>query len=414
MNQGIKTNQGDKIGLTAFEKRLKRRVTGRAHPFFAVCPPGLTAFCKNEILSHGFDQEKLAVTQGGVEFKCKPDTCMELNLKLGSPSRILMRISQFKADAFNKFEKKMAAIEWELFLPGHCSPKFKVTTKKSALYHSDAIAQRSDAILRQRLGAMEPGKSIPPNKNGLQTIFIRADHDNFTISLDCSGDLLFKRGIKKQVGQAPLRETLAFAMLHWANFTDKDILIDPMCGSGTFSLEGAMVKAHMPPGFSRSFAFEAWPGFSNKTLTWQKNQIKTQIKYQIREQHDQNNTPRIFASDIDEEALDALNQNSSAPPFDQLIDVSRKDFFNLLPDTNLKGKKGVLMLNPPYGKRLGKKQNTAYFYREIGKKLDSDFKGWRVGIIFPDRKTLSNCGLRLEPHPIFHGGLDIFAGVGII
>ncbi len=400
--------------MNAFEKRLKRRVTGREHPFFAVCPPGLTAFCKNEMLSLGFDPDKLAITKGGVEFNCKPDTCMELNLRLGSPSRILMRISQFKADAFNKLEKKMAAIDWELFLPKACSPKFNVTTKKSALYHSDAIAQRSEAILRQQLGTAEPKKTTLQKKKESQTIFIRADHDIFTISLDASGDLLFKRGIKKQVGQAPLRETLAFAMLHWANFTDKDILIDPMCGSGTFSIEAAMIKAHMPPGFSRSFAFEAWPGFSNKTFTWQKNQIKTQIKHQTKAIGDKNISTQIFASDIDDEALDALKQNSSAPPFDQLIDVSRKDFFNLLPDTNLKGKKGVLMLNPPYGKRLGKKQNTAYFYREIGKKLDSDFKGWRVGIIFPDRKTLSGCGLGLEPHSLFHGGLDIYAGVGIV
>ncbi|MCF6248965.1 MAG: RNA methyltransferase, partial [Desulfobacula sp.] len=225
--------------MNAFEKRLKRRVTGREHPFFAVCPPGLTAFCKNEILATGFDPDKLAITRGGVEFNCKPDTCMQLNLKLGSPSRILMRISQFKADNFGKFEKKMAGIEWELFLPENCSPNFKVTTKKSALYHSDAIALRSETILRQKSGLGEK-KNIRQNQNTAQTIFIRADHDHFTISLDTSGDLLFKRGIKKQVSQAPLRETLAFAMLTWANFSAKDILIDPIFGSVPFSLEGSM------------------------------------------------------------------------------------------------------------------------------------------------------------------------------
>ncbi|MCF6249455.1 MAG: hypothetical protein L3J69_19180, partial [Desulfobacula sp.] len=154
--------------------------------------------------------------------------------------------------------------------------------------------------------------------------------------------------------------------------------------------------------------------FSKKTFTWQKNQIENRIKNQVKELFDQYKGSHIFASDIDDEALDALNKNRSAPPFDQLIDVSKKDFFSLSPDKTLKGKKGVVMLNPPYGKRLGKQQNTASFYREIGKKLSLDFKKWRVGIIFPDRKTLNTFGIRLEPHPIFHGGLDIFAGIGII
>lgn len=113
-------------------------------------------------------------------------------------------------------------------------------------------------------------------------------------------------------------------------------------------------------------------------------------------------------------ALTALEQNISNHEFCRIIDVSKKDFFSILPSRISPGKKGVVMLNPPYGKRLGEKSNTWSFYSEIGKKLSGDFKGWRIGIIFPSRKIKSYPGPKFELKPFFHGGLDLFAGIGII
>lgn len=361
------------------------------------------------MLALGLPENDLKITPGGIEFKAKLTDCMALNLNLRSPSRILMRISRFKADSFEHLEKKIDLIDWILYLPQNSSLKFNVTTKKSRLYHSDAIAQRCENIIQNQLNSRSSSGSYIENKTS-QTIYIRADNNDFTVSLDSTGDLLFKRGIKQNVGKAPLRESLAFAMLFWTGFSKEDILIDPMCGSGTFSLEGAMMKTNLPPGFFRSFAFETWPGFSQKTYAYMKEQDQKKI-IAFKEK-------QIFASDIDDMALKALGQNISTPHFLNIIEVCQKDFFAIQPSEILSGishgEKGVIMLNPPYGKRLGKEKNTRSFYREIGKKLTADFKGWRTGIILPSRECKTYLELRLELKPIFHGGLDLFAGVGMI
>ncbi|MCK5163495.1 MAG: RNA methyltransferase [Desulfobacula sp.] len=390
---------------SSFEKRVKRRIIGREHNFFAVCSPGLKKVCQNEMLALGFPEDNLKVIQGGIEFKARLDTCMTLNLNLRSPLKILLRLSQFKADSFKKLEKKLDDIDWILYLPHNCSLKFNVTAKKSRLYHSDAIAQRCEKIILNQLGSDNAFTSPAKNKSN-QTIYIRADHDAFTISLDSTGDLLFKRGIKKNVSKAPLRENLAFAMLFWTQFSKEDILIDPMCGSGTFCLEAAMMKTRVPPGFFRSFAFESWPGFRPKTFAYLKKQVKEKIITFSEKQ--------IFASDIDDMSLASLKQNISSHDFCRIIDASKKDFFSILPSRISPKKKGVVVVNPPYGKRLGQTSDTRSFYREIGKKLSADFKGWRVGIILPSRESKSYLGLKLELKPIFHGGLDIFAGIGLI
>ncbi len=353
----------------------------------------------------GLPEDNLKITPGGIEFKAKLSDCMALNLNLRSPLRILMRISRFKADSFEKLEKKLDLIDWDLYLRQNSSLKFNVTAKKSRLYHSDAIAQRCEKSIQNQLNSH--GSSIPSIENkSSQTIYIRADNNNFTISLDSTGDLLFKRGIKKNVGKAPLRENLAFAMLFWAGFSKEDILIDPLCGSGTFSLEGAMMKTNLSPGFFRSFAFECWPGFSQKTYAYMKKQDQKKIIGFAGKQ--------IFASDIDDMALAALEQNISSPYFNRIIEIGKKDFFSIHPSRISPGKKGVIMLNPPYGKRLGKEKNTRSFYQETGKKLTADFKGWRAGIVLPSREHKSYLELRLELKPVSHGGLDLFAGVGVI
>jgi putative N6-adenine-specific DNA methylase len=179
-----------------------------------------------------------------------------------------------------------------------------------------------------------------------------------------------------------------------------------MAGSGTFSLEAAMIKAGIPPGLFRSFAFESWPGFSPKTFARLKNQaLENRVPVSGKE---------IFASDMDASALAVMQQNISAHDFCRTIDLCQRDFFSLLPPATASGKKGVIMLNPPYGKRLEEKINPKALYREIEKKLLSDFKGWRLGIILPSKEALPNPLLKLQWRPIFHGGLDILAGTGVI
>lgn len=391
------------MNISPFIKRVKRRVSGRKHSFFAVCAPGLRKTCYREMVEAGFAENDMKMTKGGIEFQARLNTCMAFNLTLRSPSRILMRIAHFKADSFEKLEQKIEGIDWILYLPENCFIKFNITSRKSRLYHSGAIEQRCKKIISEQLNSMD---AFTAEERSSQTIHIRAEDNFFTISMDTTGNLLFKRGIKKKVSKAPVRENIASAMLSWTKFSAEDVLIDPMCGSGTFSIEAAMIKSNIPPGFFRNFALQQWPAFNYKTYAYMKKQMQKEFtRFSGRE---------IFASDIDDHALAALKKNRDKHDFCKMIHVSKTDFFKITPPIACPEKKGVIMLNPPYGKRLGKNDNTTLFYREIGKKLNADFKNWRVGIILPSRESRLSLGLRLELKPLFHGGLDIFAGIGKI
>src|SRR3989339_1908060 len=138
---------------TAFEKRVKRRVRGREHDFFIVCAPGLEKVCRAEILGAGIPEARLKAVDGGIEFRGRLSDAAALNLNLRSPSRILMRIGRFKADSFEKLEKKIRAMDFDLFLPENSDLKFSVTAHKSRLYHSDAIAGRCEALILGQLAS---------------------------------------------------------------------------------------------------------------------------------------------------------------------------------------------------------------------------------------------------------------------
>jgi len=388
---------------SAFARRVKRRVSARIHEFFAVCPPGLRQVCAKELAGPDTRIRDIQVVPGGVIFHARlMDACLA-NLWLRSPSRILMRVARFRAIRFALLEKKLSDIDWDLFLPAGTAPAVQVTTRGSRLYHSDAIAERCMPVVRAALDT-GPVQDRPPGPEPVpQTILIRVENDRFDISLDMSGQPLFKRGIKTKVAAAPLRENLAFAILNTAGFTEQDVLMDPMTGSGTFAVEGAMIQARIPPGFYRGFAFETWPGVSPAAFS----HARTQAAHQF------SDVRSIFAFDIDPKAMATLAANLSGHEFLSPVQTAHQDFFDLVPG-RFTHQKGVIVLNPPYGKRLGNRMDTFTFYREITRKLAADFQGWRVGLIFPGRQFRHLNILDLQPFPFFHGGLDLTAGIGRI
>ncbi|MEA1968785.1 MAG: hypothetical protein U9N77_11290 [Thermodesulfobacteriota bacterium] len=313
--------------------------------------------------------------------------------------------------------------------------EYEVSTKHSRLYHTQAIAARAKGIIENYLACdrqvtwdrkvknIESPARGTKNFNARHTLFIRAENDQFEISLDASGDLLHKRGIKKNVGKAPLRENIAFAMFSAAGYSGKESLLDPMCGSGTFSIEGCMIKENIPPGFFRKFAFEQWPCFSQ--ARW--NHIKKKAEKAI---IPTKNTT-LFASDIDNKMLASLEKSLNAHNLNASVKVFNKNFFDLNPD-KLTEDKGLIVLNPPYGKRIGddlkvtgdqkltrnlkvtRKINIESFFAKIGKHLKENFKGWRAGIVLPDKDLLSTLPFSASLTPVFHGGLEIFIATGKI
>ena len=387
----------------AFEKRVKRRVSARVHEFFAVCPPGLRLLCHRELTGLTAPVKNIEAVPGGVTFFGKLMDACAANLWLRSPSRILMRLARFRAQHFSELEKKLQAMDWELFLPAGTEPAIQVTTHTSRLYHTDAVAQRCRSVIRAALGGNCTGDTQPRNDLQGQTLMVRSENNRFEVSLDMSGIPLFKRNIKKQVTAAPLRENLAFAILDALHFSSEDLLMDPMCGSGTFAIEGAMIQARVPPGFFRRFACEAWPAFSPAAFA----HVKSMAAGQIRP------GGPVFASDIDPGAVAATAANLAGHAFLSPVQVFQHDFFDLVPD-RLTRKKGVLVLNPAYGRRLETTRDTKTFYKEVAQKLKTDFKGWRVGVIFPQKQFGGMNFLKLRPLPFFHGGLDLAAGIGTV
>ena len=364
----------------------------------------MKGLCVDELLSLGLSMEDVAMTKGGVVFHGKVPSCYLANLQLRIANRLLMRIETFEATNFRQLKKKSMALPWELYLHNDAAVTFHVTTKHSRLFHSGAIKEQLEDSLAQRwtlaggFAEKEPDISSYPQK-----VFVRAVDDRFAISIDSSGELLHKRGLKTHEGKAPIRETIAAAILTLAGYHGNEILVDPLCGTGTFSLEGAMMANRIPAGWYREFAFMGWPCFSLSPWRHIRNVAEKEIV--CRKQ------PLIWASDIDQRSCHALKKTVLDNDLSGTICVFEKDFFNLLPShiqekTETK-KAGMMVINPPYGRRLESKARSTKMFMEICKKLKHDFTGWKIALIAPSKKFIKSAPFPVATHDFFHGGLTM-------
>ena len=389
----------------AFDKRLRRRILARNWEFFAVTAPGLEKICRNECEAFPFMKSSSKVVKGGVEFSGRVHLAYEANLHIRTANRIMMRIGGFKAANFRQLEKKLSEFSWELFLNPQNLVKVKVSAIHSRLYHTDAVGERIAGLLKRVPCCLE--KSPMSKEVVIQTLYVRIVDDQVTLSLDSSGEILYKRGIKTHGGKAPLRETTACAALLLSEYNGHEPLIDPMCGSGTFSLEAAMMAQNIPPGWFREFAFMQWPCFS--AARWKF------IRDQAKEQFPKVKKNMIFASDIDPRICQELKNCVAKNGFDHIIKVSNgRDFFTLCPE-NLTSRKGLVVLNPPYGLRMDSiEKNTDHLFLEIFKKLKKDYKLWKVAMIVPNQRLIQIPTLPFKIQPLFHGGLRLFLMRGTI
>jgi putative N6-adenine-specific DNA methylase len=396
------------------EKRIKRHVQGKTRSFFVATLPGFEKLCLDELSPLGLSMADIKLSNGGIEYSGRVHDCYLANLKLRTANRILMRLATFTASNFRQLEKKLSDFPWELYLHKEALCELNVTSRHSRLIHTDAIAERFKKSMAERLKPLVNAAEMnhEPSVRISQQIFVRAENDQFTVSIDSTGELLHKRGLKVQGGKAPVRETIAAASLYLAGYQQGEPLIDPMCGSGTFSLEAAMITTNIPAGWYREFAFMDWPAFM--PLRWK--HIHRELKKQITPIPE----PVIFASDIDPENSRKLNIVVEKYNLSETINVFSSDFFDLQPrNINLNigrmGKQqGLIILNPPYGRRLGSKDSSDKMFEQIYKKLKKDFKGWKAAILFPDKKLLKKIPFKTKNYDFFHGGLQITLATGRI
>jgi putative N6-adenine-specific DNA methylase len=385
------------------EKRIKRHVTGRAHSFFIAVTPGLEAMCLEELQSLPLSAPAFSTEKGGIGFEGRLDDCYLLNLHLRTANRVLMRIAGFKASNFSGLENKLSSVPWELYLSRGITPEINTSTKHSRLYHKEAIDERVRGSILNRATLVEFSESAEPSASFTQQIFVRVVDDHFTISLDSSGDLLHKRGLKEHTASAPIRETIAAAALRIAGYKGDEPLLDPMSGSGTFSIEAAMIATKTPPGIFRNFAFMNWPCFGPEKWLY--------IKKESRRKIIDLKPFSIIASEKDPRLYSALKERTQMFEPSRAITVINMDFFDIkkkdLPAIFNTREPGLVIINPPYGIRLGTKKSGRELFRNIIKKLQSDFGGWRYALFVHDQNLVREIPFKKSSTLLDHGGLKL-------
>ena len=386
-------------------KRIKRHVVGRNRRYFIVSPPGFEDLCLKELMAFPLTAHNASVIPGGIEFVGHLHDCYLANLYLHTANRVLMRICQMKAANFKELEKRASEIPWELFLQPNAQPKIHTTAKHCRLYHTDAISERISNGIAKSWVKWDIDKDHGVEGVAVQTIFVRGVNDRFTLSIDSSGEHLHRRGLKRHSGKAPLRETIAAAALLLAGYTGRDPLVDPMCGSGAFSLEAALMVKNVPPGWYREFAFMHWPSFQPKRWAY--------LKRQAEESFAGPSKPIIFASDSDRSACLRLNQCIQRVNLTDTIHVSQQDFFEVEPD-QISARPGFIALNPPYGRRLGESKKIEALFRSICRRLKKRYKGWKLVLIAPSNVHSNKIPFKVNEYSIYHGGLKLRLMVGKI
>ncbi len=389
----------------ALERRIRQHVIGKEQRFWATTAPGLEPILARELSQLPEVTVQPERVAGGVEFSGRITACYEANLFSAVANRVVMRLFNFKASSFDSLCAKVAGLPWELYLSLYQPFEVHVTTAKSRLYHSGAVKERIEREINKRLAQLGSIGLIEKVTQPPLRVYARLVQDHCEVSLDSSGPLLYKRGIKSQGGKAPLRETIAAALLQRCQFQPGDCLVDPMCGTGTFSLEAAMMTRRIPPGWFRSFAFSAWPAF--KPTAW--NYIRKQTEQRFVDASE----TAVFASDIDVDAVTALSTRVREMDWEGMIQIARSDFFDLMPPIQ-NASAGVILLNPPYGRRLKVEGQTVDWYRQVGRKLKSDFSGWRVGMVLPSKKMIDTIGIKGKWLRFLHGGTRRWLFVGRI
>jgi 23S rRNA G2445 N2-methylase RlmL len=360
----------------------------RAHAFYAVTPPGLEAIAAgelDELAAHDIVPDK-----GGVAFSGSEDLMFRVNLRASTITRVLMRLDSFKALSFPELYNKCQRSDWSRFLPPGRPVKVQAACHASRLMHSGRVAQTVQAAICDRLETPETDRQLQP-----QRIFIRIDHNETMLSLDTSGERLDRRGYRLHPGHAPLRETIAAALLRWAGWDGQMPLMVPMCGSGTLAIEAAWVARHRAPNLDHAFPFLAWPSLPSRR--WQRVLAKASaMQRQV--------TSPILASDIDPAVLEAAMENSARAHVREIIAFSCADVRTLQPAPDT----GLIICNPPYGQRLG--HDVRGLYRDLGHVLQDRFESWRSIVLVPDAACERALGLPTRRRLGFrHGGRHIHA-----
>jgi putative N6-adenine-specific DNA methylase len=380
---------------------------------YAVTAPGLEAICLAELSLLGIAG---VVEDGGVAWRGGLEQLYRANLASRTASRILARAGQFRARTFAELERHGARLPWTRYLQPGTTASLRVTCRKSRLYHEGAVAERLARVLLDagvsvveakaadtdeaqaagtagEAGAADTGeaKTAGTGEAGAaQLLVVRMFRDVCTISVDASGELLHQRGYRQALGRAPLRETIAAAMLLRSGWVGEQPLVDPMCGSGTIAIEAALLARRIPPGLAspgyqaRTYAFERWPAFDDVLWARTVQAARARIRPTA--------AATIVAADRHGGAITATAANAERAGVAVDITLLHQPLSALAPPAG----PGHLVTNPPYGVRVGESRELGALYAALGTVARSRLHGWHVSLLSADDRLAAATALPLQ------------------
>lgn len=386
------------------EKRVKRQVVGKEQRFFAVVQPGFEEIARRELATLGIE-DVTAAGPGGLEFTSRLDGCYRVNLGARTITRVLMRLFEVKATSFRELRRKVEALPFELYIADGVDVGFAVTSSRSRLSHEGAVEDHLRRSIAARLGMF--GASVDfPVVDAAQIVHLRVTDDVCQFSLDTTGTPLYLRGRKPNAAPATLRETTAAAILLAAGWPDYDLLLDPMCGAGTFTLEALEMAVGCLPNAERSFPFTDWPAFRPKAYAHLKQTMIEAAATAAAQRQ-----TRIMAWDLDPEAVETTRKNLAGAglPVDHVF-VETGDFTDPLSLPGFadipENARTLLVLNPPYGKRLAG-GNTKQMFRRIGEAIRHHYHG-AYAVIVPGLEVEKALSVSRNAKILFqNGGLGV-------
>jgi putative N6-adenine-specific DNA methylase len=363
---------------------------------YAITPPGVEALTVGELAALGMAAR--ATEPGGVSFRAPLSGVAVANLELRTASRVLVRIATFHASAFHELERRAARLPWETYIPPSAGISFRVASRKSKLYHQDGIAERVAAAVARRVSGVHLSGG-----DEAQRLMVRLFRDDCTVSIDASGAHLHQRGYRLATAKAPLRETLAAAMLLAACWGGAVPLVDPLCGSGTIPIEAALLARRVPPGLRRRFALERWPSFDRAMLDAAVTGAEERM------------LPRapaaIVGADRDAGAIEAATGNAARAGVLEDVTFRRAAISALEPPPG----PGLIVTNPPYGVRIGRSRDLADLYARLGQVLRRRCPGWGVALLSARAELAAQTGLDLATAlSTTNGGLRVRVLTGTV
>ncbi len=363
--------------------------SSRSEAFFASCPRGLEPQLVSELATLDINANPVP---GGVAFAGPWAACYRRNLWSRVASRTLWRVAEFDYRNEHDLYAAARAIDWPRHFLVERTLRVNVTAQKSPLKSLEFATLRvKDAVCDRFRDALGKRPSID-RANADVRVHAFLESARVTLYLDTSGEPLFKRGGRVGAADAPLRENLAAGIIQLTGWRPEEPLLDPMCGGGTLLVEAAAMARGRAPGAKRRFAFEKLAAFDAALWERVRNQARAAA-----------HSPALYASDTDPKALNAARRNLAEAGIERWVKLERADVL----ERRAPAASGRMVMNPPYGERMGSPEELARFYPRLGDALKQRFAGWRCYIFTADLRLPKL--IRLEASrriPLWNGALE--------